>query len=117
MKAAIPDVSFCYLTTTGRVTGRPHEIEIWYALSGRTLHLLAGGGTSSDWVRNLDAEPRVRVRIEDRHWEATARRVTDPLEDRAARQALAAKYQGWEEGAPLSRWAETALCIAVDLKF
>ena len=22
---------FCYLTTTGRVTGRPHEVEIWFA--------------------------------------------------------------------------------------
>jgi hypothetical protein len=28
----LADEEFCYLTTTGRVTGRPHEIEIWFAL-------------------------------------------------------------------------------------
>lgn len=116
MNADIPDVSFCYVTTRGRVSGRPHEIEIWYGLSGRTLHLLAGGGDSSDWVRNLDADPRVQVRIEDGRWEATARRVTDTEEDRTARRALAAKYQGWEEGQPLTDWAQHALCIAVDLE-
>jgi hypothetical protein len=25
---------FCYLTTVGRVSGRPHTIEIWFALDG-----------------------------------------------------------------------------------
>ena len=32
---------YCYLTTTGRVSGRPHEIEIWFAVgpdaASRTL--------------------------------------------------------------------------------
>ncbi len=37
------DDDFCYLTTRGRVSGRPHEIEIWFALEGRTLYLLSGG--------------------------------------------------------------------------
>jgi hypothetical protein len=26
--------AFCYLTTTGRVSGRPHTIEIWFARRG-----------------------------------------------------------------------------------
>ena len=30
------DDDFCYLTTTGRVTGEPHEIEIWFAVDGDT---------------------------------------------------------------------------------
>ena len=30
--AAHVDDDFCYLTTRGRVTGAPHEIEIWFAL-------------------------------------------------------------------------------------
>ncbi len=37
------DDDFCYLTTTGRVTARRHTIEIWFALNGRTLYMLAGG--------------------------------------------------------------------------
>src|SRR6185503_18411268 len=54
---------YCYLTTTGRVSGRPHEIEIWFAIKDNTLYLLSGGGDKSDWVRNLRAYPAVTVRI------------------------------------------------------
>ena len=58
--------SFCYLTTTGRVSGRPHTIEIWFALDGRTLYLLSGAGDRSDWVRNLLRDPEVTVRVGSR---------------------------------------------------
>jgi len=37
------DEDFCHLTTTGRNSGRPHTIEIWFALHGQTLYMLAGG--------------------------------------------------------------------------
>jgi len=106
--------SFCYLTTTGRTTGRPHEIEIWFGVRDGRLYLLSGGGDRSDWVRNLRADPRVSVRIGDRAWDARAWVVKDPEEDAAARRLLAAKYQGWREGAPLSRWAGTALPVAIE---
>jgi hypothetical protein len=35
------------------VTGRPHRIEIWFAIDGETLYMLSGGGDRSDWVKNL----------------------------------------------------------------
>src|SRR4029453_632468 len=54
---------FCYLTAAGRVSGRPHTIEIWFAMRGRTLYLLSGGGDRSDWVRNLLRRPEVTVRL------------------------------------------------------
>jgi hypothetical protein len=36
------DDEYCYLTTTGRRTGRPHRIEIWFGQRDRTFYLLAG---------------------------------------------------------------------------
>ena len=54
---------YCYLTTKGRVSGRPHEIEIWFGMHGKSLYLLSGGGGESDWVKNLLKEPSVAVRI------------------------------------------------------
>ena len=33
---------FCYLTTRGRVSGQPHEIEIWFTADDDTLYMLAG---------------------------------------------------------------------------
>src|SRR5262249_27246928 len=73
--AAAAGDDFCYLTTLGRVSGRPHEIEIWFALDSRTLYLLSGGNERSDWVRNLRAEPSVTVRVRDTTYDATGRVV------------------------------------------
>jgi deazaflavin-dependent oxidoreductase (nitroreductase family) len=111
----VADESFCYLTTSGRRTGRPHTIEIWFGAAGQTLYLLSGGGNRSDWVRNLRTDPAVTVRVGQTTWDATARVVTDPDEHALARRLLAAKYQGWREVRPFSRWAATALPVALDL--
>lgn len=112
---------FCYLTTSGRRTGQPHEIEIWYAADpGRpsTLYLLAGAGRGSDWVRNLEADPVCTVRMGRRGAEprpATGR-VLDPddPDDAVARRLVFAKYQP-RNGGDLTAWREAALPVAVDL--
>jgi deazaflavin-dependent oxidoreductase (nitroreductase family) len=105
---------YCYLTTTGRVSGRPHEIEIWFAIKNHTLYLLSGSG-KSDWVKNLLKNPAVTVRISKHTFPGSARLVTDQEEDRTARYLVAEKYQEWEEGRTLSDWARTALPVAIDI--
>jgi deazaflavin-dependent oxidoreductase (nitroreductase family) len=109
--------AYCYLTTTGRVTGRPHTIEIWFArpdTGGRTIYLLAGGRDRSDWVRNLQRQPAVTVRIADRTFEAGARILDgDGDEPREARRLLYEKYQPGYSG-DLAEWRETALPVALD---
>ncbi len=105
---------YCYLTTHGRVTGTDHEIEIWYVREGNTLFLLAGAGEQSDWVRNLQADPAVRVRIDDATHDARGRVVTDLDEDRHARTVVFEKYQPRNEG-ELVTWRERALPVAVEL--
>ena len=104
----------CYLETVGRVTGRPHEIEIWFAADGDTLYMLFGGRDRADWVKNLRRNPRVRVRIRDAWYTGTAR-VVEGEDDQLPRRLLAAKYQGWREGAPLSQWARESLPLAIDI--
>lgn len=34
--ASLASEAFCYLATTGWISGRPHTIEIWFALDGST---------------------------------------------------------------------------------
>jgi deazaflavin-dependent oxidoreductase (nitroreductase family) len=105
---------YCYLTTTGRVSGRPHEIEIWFGAQNSTIYLLSGG-QKSDWVKNLLKDPDVRVRIATHNFQGSARIVTDKEEELRARYMLAEKYQEWEEGRTLSEWTRTALPVAIDL--
>jgi deazaflavin-dependent oxidoreductase (nitroreductase family) len=113
--STLKDEEYCYLTTTGRVTGNPHEIEIWFGLEGHTLYLLSGGGNESDWVKNLRVNPSVSVRIAKHAFQATARVVQNIQEESLARPMLAAKYQNWREGQKLSDWARDALVVAIDL--
>jgi deazaflavin-dependent oxidoreductase (nitroreductase family) len=107
--------AYCYLTTTGRVTGKPHEIEIWFGLNGNTLYLLSGGMDKSDWVRNLLKTPSVTVRVGKQTFNATARLVKDEKEETMARYLLAEKYQEWDDGKKLSEWARSALVVGIDV--
>ena len=108
------DDDFCYLTTRGRVTGQPHEIEIWFAVDGDTVYLLSGGGDRSDWVRNLRAEPAVTVRVSDTTYRATARVIEGSDEERRARTLVFDKYQPRNRG-ELVTWRGRALPVALDV--
>ena len=103
-----------YLTTTGRESGRQHEIEIWFALHEGRLYLLAGGRERSDWVRNLMKEPRVQVRVESETRPGRATVIApDTTEDALARRLLDAKYYGRRDDQPPTEWARTALPVVV----
>jgi deazaflavin-dependent oxidoreductase (nitroreductase family) len=104
-----------HLTTVGRVSGRPHTIEIWFAQHGSTLYMLSGGAQRSDWVRNLSRTPTAKVRAGGRDYPGLGRIVTDPQEVRLARDAVYGKYSVLYRG-DLSGWRETALPMAVDLE-
>lgn len=108
---------YCYVTTTGRVTGNPHEIEIWFGIQGKTLYLLSGGMDRSDWVRNLLKDPSVTVRIAKHTFKATARIVTDGEEEMMARNLLADKYHERRANGSLGKWARTALVVGMDINF
>jgi deazaflavin-dependent oxidoreductase (nitroreductase family) len=108
---------FCYLTTTGRVSGEPREIEIWFALEATTVYMLAGGREKSNWVRNLRKTPAVSIRIAGREFASEARIVaSNTPEDALARRLLVEKY-GPGHATDLTNWGATALPVAVELDF
>jgi|SRR5579875_2937263 len=103
---------YAYVTTIGRRTGRPHRIEIWFGIRDGRLYVLSGGRERSDWVRNLQANPRVTVELGDETHDGVAR-ILDPAtaEDRCARELLVGKYR---EGNNLDTWGRTALPIVIE---
>lgn len=107
--------AFCYITTSGRITGRLHEIEIWFGMRGSTIYMLSGGGERSDWVRNITRTPQVSVRIGGREFQGAGRIVRDPEEDALARRLLLEKYSLTYFG-DLTGWGRTALPVAIDLE-
>jgi deazaflavin-dependent oxidoreductase (nitroreductase family) len=111
---ATADDDYCYLTTTGRLSGSPHTIEIWFGLVGETLYMLSGGKGRSDWVRNLRRNPVVDVRLRDQDFAGRARVLGPGDEAARARTLLVEKYQPRYRG-DLTEWGQTSLPVAVDL--
>lgn len=110
----LEDLDFCYVTTTGRRTGGPHTIEIWFALLEHRLYVLSGGGEGSDWVRNLREHPTVGLRLGERDLLCQARVVVAPEEDELARRLVFEKYSSRTKD-DLDEWRRTALPVAIDL--
>jgi deazaflavin-dependent oxidoreductase (nitroreductase family) len=105
---------YCYLTTTGRVSGRPHTIEIWFVAHEGVTYLMAGSG-ASDWVRNVRHDPAVRLRIGAVEVAAHATAGDDPADARQLllRARMADKYDEREPDGSLSSWAQTAVLVEV----
>jgi deazaflavin-dependent oxidoreductase (nitroreductase family) len=99
----IADRQVLYLTTIGRRTGLPREIEIWFVVYRDRFYLFAETGEAAAWVKNIRQLPEVTVRIGEQQIVATAR-VLDRGADRELCDQVAAiadrKY-GWGDGLPV----------------
>jgi deazaflavin-dependent oxidoreductase (nitroreductase family) len=58
----IPPPGDALLETTGRHTGRHRVMPVCDCLEGDTFWIVAQRGRSSDYVQNIEADPRVRVK-------------------------------------------------------
>jgi deazaflavin-dependent oxidoreductase (nitroreductase family) len=88
---------YLYLTTTGRVTSQPREIEIWFTEHGGHFCLVAERESA---MRNIQSQPQVKVRVGDAEFNASARVVHNGREPQLGATVKAlfdAKY-GWSDG-------------------
>lgn len=104
------DTENCYLGTIGRVSGRPHEVEIWFGVVDDVLYLINGSG-AADWYRNALVDPRVTVRVDGETRSGEARPVTDTAERRRVGELMGAKYP-WD-GDPSIGLTFQAWCFEV----
>lgn len=67
------------LTTTGRKSGLKRVTPLQYEEIDGKYYLGAARGLRADWVRNIQANPNVKVRVKGRHFMGSAEVVTDPV--------------------------------------
>jgi deazaflavin-dependent oxidoreductase (nitroreductase family) len=82
--AGLPLPGIVILETTGRRSGQPRRTPVGKALEGDTLWVIAEHGRRASYVRNIEANPRVRVRV-GRDWRTGTARVL-PDDDPRERQ-------------------------------
>jgi deazaflavin-dependent oxidoreductase (nitroreductase family) len=111
---AFAHLECCDITTIGRRSGRPHRIEIWFAVEASTLYVISGNGPGADWFRNVVAEPSVTVELGGEVRQGRARVVTDADERRRLGEVLGAKYPSWQ-GDPAIGLTRAAWCFDVPL--
>jgi deazaflavin-dependent oxidoreductase (nitroreductase family) len=85
-RLGIPLPSVVLLETTGRRSGEPRRIPVGKTLEGDTLWVVAEHGLRAGYVRNIQADPRVRVRV-GRRWRTGSAHVLvdDDWRDRQRR--------------------------------
>jgi deazaflavin-dependent oxidoreductase (nitroreductase family) len=68
------------ITVTGRKSGRAISRPIWFAWEGGKLYLLPVAGSETQWYKNVQKNPVIRVEAGGTKAELTVVAVTDPKE-------------------------------------
>lgn len=76
-RAGSPGDRFALLETVGRQSGQPRTTPVGYGLEGNVLWIVSEHGRASGYVRNLEANPRVRIRVDGAWRDGTARVMPD----------------------------------------
>ena len=98
-----PEPQFFYLTTFGRKSGKPHQIEIWFVKNNDCYYMVNEDPTISDWVKNIQHNSAVMFSVGSRDAESSdghGRLVDAAAEPELAAAVTAlmdAKYQ-WSSG-------------------
>jgi deazaflavin-dependent oxidoreductase (nitroreductase family) len=111
-RIGIPDPGDALLETTGRHSGEPRLTPVCDGLEGDAFWLLSQRGRDAEWVRNLEADPRVRVKLRSRRparWRSGTARVLED-DDAYERQRILSAGKPWRR-----LCLETSAAQATDL--
>ena len=107
---------FALLETTGRKTGRRRQTPVGGAMLGSAFWVVAEHGTGCNYVKNLLADPAVRVKVRRSWYAGRATVVYD--DDPMARHRQIAAANGWvgrADGLFFHAAATTPISIRIDL--
>jgi deazaflavin-dependent oxidoreductase (nitroreductase family) len=87
VRLGLPTPSVVILETTGRRSGEPRRVPVTRLLEGDTLWIVTEHGRRAAYVRNIEADPDVRVRV-GRRWRAGTARMVEGDDWRARQRRM-----------------------------
>ena len=94
------NAEFLYLTTIGRKSGQPHEIEIWYVGHENCYYLVSEHAEAAHWVKNILHNPQVSFWVQGQAYKGTGRTINSKTKHElttAIEGLMQAKYN-WSDG-------------------
>ncbi|HUK50974.1 MAG TPA: nitroreductase family deazaflavin-dependent oxidoreductase [Terriglobales bacterium] len=101
---------FIYLTTTGRKSGKPHTVELWFASQGNRI-FLSHEGQETDWIKNLTKIKQVNVRIGSARFHADGCLASNGEPRETGKKTLYEKYYGPASKEKIDDWFELSTVI------
>jgi deazaflavin-dependent oxidoreductase (nitroreductase family) len=89
--ARVASRRICRLTHIGRRSGRPFEVTVWFMVDGDRVYL-STMNMQRNWTRNVQATPRVTLRIGPEAFTGDASLVTEAAELARVTDLLRRKY-------------------------
>lgn len=114
-RLGIPAPGTAILETTGRKSGQPRRTPVTDGLDGDSFWIVAEHGRRAAYVRNIEANPRVRLRI-GRRWRGGTAQIVPEDDPRERLRKIAATRKRSRLNAATVRLMQTdLLAIRVDL--
>ena len=76
----------------------PYSVNIWALAIADSIYVVAGGGDETTWARHIEADPRVRLRVNDKLYELTAVAANSDADRALFLTAAKKKYDFDSEG-------------------
>jgi deazaflavin-dependent oxidoreductase (nitroreductase family) len=111
---------YALLETTGRVSGKPRRTPVGNGLDGDTFWLITELGHQAHYVRNIQANPQVRVRVRQGlrlRWRTGTARLVPDDDPKARQRAISRRKPGRQLTALAVRTMGTELLtVRIDLE-
>ena len=105
---------YALLETTGRKSGLPRTTPVGDGLEDSTFWIVSEHGRRSAYVRNIEADPRVRVRVRGRWRTGTAQPLPDD-DTRERQRMLGRRLSARINAASVRRMGTDLLTVRIDL--
>ena len=100
------------LTTTGRKTGKPHTVEVWFAIADGLVYL-SHEGERTDWMKNIAENGQVEAKIGALTFKGGAKITEAGASRERGKKALYHKYYGPGKQEVIDDWFSLSMVIEI----
>jgi deazaflavin-dependent oxidoreductase (nitroreductase family) len=101
-----------YVTTTGRKTGKPHTVEVWFAVADGLVYL-SHEGERTDWMKNIVENGQVEAKLGSLTFRGVAKATEAGASRERGKKALYEKYYGPAKQEVIDDWFSLSQVIEI----